>query len=147
MTCSRPNHRMGRSYWFECARCGYRAKVSGRLDRGLNLFVQTILCQDCKELYDAVTRIRVPDRTSHGSIEQLQHKLRPFQEGLKRAPTFAGALNRLSLTGGQRFKWVQFPVQCPVASFHRVKPWNDPDKCPRCGIYLDKNTLPYRIWD
>ena len=24
---------MGRSYWFECSRCGYRAKASGRLDR------------------------------------------------------------------------------------------------------------------
>jgi transcription elongation factor Elf1 len=50
---------MGRSYWFECARCGYRAKVSGRVDRGFNFFVQTIVCRDCKELYDAVTRIKV----------------------------------------------------------------------------------------
>lgn len=138
---------MGRSYWFECAKCGYRAKVSGRLDRGIDLFVQTIVCHDCKELYDAVTRIRVPDRSSDGSAKQLQRRLQAFQEGLKRPPTFAGALNRLALNGAQRFRWVQFPVQCPVASFHRVRPWIDPDKCPRCGIYLDKNTLPYRIWD
>jgi hypothetical protein len=30
---------MGRSYWFECPKCGYRAKVSGRADRGLSFFV------------------------------------------------------------------------------------------------------------
>ena len=54
---------MGRSYWFECPKCGYRAKVSGRADRGLSFFVQTILCRDCRELYDAVTRLRVPDES------------------------------------------------------------------------------------
>ena len=52
---------MGRSYWFECVKCGYRAKVSGRADRGLNFFVQTILCRDCRELYDAITRVKIPD--------------------------------------------------------------------------------------
>ena len=52
---------MGRSYWFECPKCGYRAKVSGRADQGLTFFVQTILCCDCRELYDAVTRLKVPD--------------------------------------------------------------------------------------
>ena len=34
-------------------------KSSGRADRGLSFFVQTILCRDCRELYDAVTRLRV----------------------------------------------------------------------------------------
>lgn len=138
---------MGRSYWFECAKCGYRAKVAGRADRGVNVFVQTIVCHDCKELYDAVTRIRVADRPAPAGSEQLHRKLGTWQEGLKRPPSFAGALNRLAFTGTRNLKWVQFPVQCPVASFHRIKPWTDPDKCPRCGIYLEKNTLPYRIWD
>ena len=57
---------MGRSYWFECPKCGYRAKVSGRADRGLSFFVQTILCRDCRELYDAVIRLRVPDEFGGG---------------------------------------------------------------------------------
>ena len=52
---------MGRSYWFERSRCGYRAKVSGRADRGLHCVVQTILCRDCKELYDAVIRLRISE--------------------------------------------------------------------------------------
>jgi hypothetical protein len=135
---------MGRSYWFECSKCGYRAKVSGRTDRGLNVFVQTIVCQDCKELYDAVTRIRVAEEPKSAG---LKGKLRTLREALKHPPTFLAALNRLTLMGGQNLRWLQFPAQCPVASFHRVKPWTDPDKCPRCGIYLEKNVLPYRIWE
>ena len=137
---------MGRSYWFECTKCGYRAKVSGRQDRGINFFVQTIVCQDCKELYDAVTRIRVPDESSIGTGRFANNKLRAPGNS-KRPPTFSSALNRLALTGGRNSKWLQFPAQCPVASFHRVKPWTDPDQCPRCGIYMDKNVLPYRVWD
>ena len=46
--------RMGRTYLFECSKCGYRARVSGGADRGRHVVVQTILCADCKELYDAV---------------------------------------------------------------------------------------------
>ena len=52
---------MGRSYHFECAKCGYRTIVSGRADRGLNLAVQTIVCRDCRKLFDAVTKLKVPD--------------------------------------------------------------------------------------
>ena len=60
---------MGRSYWFECAKCGYRAKVSGRADRGITFFVHTILCRDCRELYDAVTRLRLADeRAGWGNV-------------------------------------------------------------------------------
>ena len=138
---------MGRSYWFECPKCGYRAKVSGRTDRGVHLFVQTIVCQDCKELYDAVTKIRVPDDPKHGGFGRSDGKLRSLRDNLKQPPSFLGALNRLSLMTGQKLKWIRFPAQCPVASFHRVKPWTDPDKCPRCGIFLEKNVLPYRIWE
>jgi hypothetical protein len=137
---------MGRSYWFECSKCGYRAKVSGKVDRGLNFFVQTIVCRDCKELYDAVTRVKVvaegagkPELRSLGSSK-------PWGSG-RNPPTFQVALNRLTVMGGRHFKWIQYPLQCPVMSFHRVHPWTDPDKCPRCGIYLEKNTLPFRTWD
>jgi predicted Zn-ribbon and HTH transcriptional regulator len=138
---------MGRSYWFECPRCGYRAKVSGRVDRGLNLFVQTVACQDCKELYDAVTRIRVPADSHIGDPPQSNLKTRTLLDNRKRPPTFLSAMNRLTTVGGKNSRWIQFPAQCPVASFHRVRPWIDPDKCPRCGIFLEKNVLPYRIWE
>jgi hypothetical protein len=140
---------MGRSYWFECSRCGFRAKVSGRADRGLNFFVQTIVCRDCKQLYDAVTRVRVaaPSETEKNPTGPRRSKLLPELGTNGTAPPFQLVLNRLLYTGSRTFQWRQFALQCPVSNRHRVELWNDPDKCPRCGIYLEKNVLPYRIWD
>lgn len=142
---------MGRSYWFECSKCGYRAKVSGRADRGLNCFVQTIVCRDCKELYDAVTRLRVPEPAADGAAEdgpskQPSRLLRPRLTP-DRPPEFTYALSYLLYTGSTRRRWVDFQLRCPVSATHRFESWNAPGKCPRCGLMLDKNTLPYRIWD
>lgn len=136
---------MGKSYWFECEKCGYRAKVAGRPDEGLHVAVQTILCKDCKELYDAVTRIRVMD----GSRMALQGMLAtaPFSNETKRAPSFNWALNRLRYAGEKISDWLKFPLQCPVAAFHKVRAWNDPDRCPRCGAHLERSALAFRIWD
>ncbi len=140
---------MGKSYWFECSKCGYRAKVSGRADRGVNCFVQTIVCFDCKELYDGIIRLKVSaeaplskNRTDRNGVKSLSQN-----RANRRAPAFQSVLNRLPFRATQPFKWLQFNAQCPVSSIHRVQNWNDPGKCPRCGIYLDKNALPYKMWD
>ena len=92
---------MGRSYWFECPRCGYRAKVSGRADRGLSFFVQTVLCRDCRELYDAVTRLRVPDDSlAWGTFAAWRRaRLQNLQRSLTTPPSFLAALNRLPKQG------------------------------------------------
>ncbi len=139
---------MGRSYWFECPRCGYRAKVSGRADRGLSFFVQTILCRDCRELYDAVTRLRVPEELPRrgGWAGDVRARVREAQR-ISAPPPFQAALNRLPQTGAARFKWLHFKPQCPVSATHRVRSWNDPDRCPKCGLFLEKSALPYRLWD
>jgi hypothetical protein len=140
---------MGRSYWFECSKCGYRAKVSGRSDRGVGLFIQTILCRDCNELYDAVTRLRVADES--GGLGNPGAwpgpnlpKARPV---FTTPPTFQAALNRLHPAGAKRAKWLPFKIQCPVSALHHVRSWNDPDQCPKCGVFLEKGGLPYRLWD
>ena len=140
---------MGRSYWFECPKCGYRAKASGRADRGLSFLVQTILCRDCRELYDAVIRLRIADEFGgRGSSGRLRKEGLPRpQPGMAAPPGFLAVLNRLPLTGAKRFKWLAFMPQCPVSAMHRVRSWNDPDRCPKCGVYLEKNALPYRLWD
>lgn len=142
---------MGRSYWFECVRCGYRAKVSGGSDRGLNLFVQTAVCRDCKELFDAVTKVRLPVE-AHGPLSDHGNGLKPLKplarlHPPKRPPTFQTALNRLTYVGLSRLRWAQFPLQCPASPIHRVKAWTEPDKCPRCGLHMEKNPLPFRIWE
>lgn len=142
---------MGRSYWFECVKCGYRAKVSGREDRGLNCFVQTIVCRDCRELYDAVTRIRVVQRKrAEGAGKPTgarQMKFLAEEWAPDRPPVFQSVVNRLLLMGSGRSEWVHFRLRCPVSTLHRVESWNDPAKCPKCGLPLEKNVLPYRIWD
>jgi hypothetical protein len=139
---------MGRTYWFECSKCGYRAQVSGKSDRGLNFFVQTIVCEDCKALYDAVTRFRVPQE-SNGmkfsfGLNGLRHSL---QQRNAAAPSFQSAMNRLPYKSVPRYKWLHFKPQCPVSPVHRVQSWSENDKCPRCGLFLDKNALPSRIWE
>lgn len=143
---------MGRSYWFECSRCGYKATVSGRADRGLNFFIQTILCADCKQLYDAVTQLKVPDeRPLDSQMNRFgwvsRYGVQPGTFRRDSPPPFSKALSLLQYRGVRRFKWLKFPAQCPVSPLHRTKNWNDPGKCPRCGVHLDKNVLPFRIWD
>lgn len=141
---------MGRSYWFECSKCGYRAKVSGGPDRGLHVHIQTIACRDCRQLYDAVTRFRIPLEPKMAAWNSLA-SWRKAPGGLQRygnvPPRFETALNRLPYKGIPRLKWLSFHLQCPVSGLHRVESWNAPAKCPRCGLYLERTLLPYRIWE
>ncbi len=141
---------MGRSYWFECPKCSYRAKVSGRADRGLTLCVETVFCRDCKELRDVVTRLRVPETPPENPDARKLKNPGATLDGrswaLNRPPGFFEALGRLAL-GLTRSRWLDFKPQCPVSPIHRVETWRDPGKCPRCGIFLEKNAIPFRIWD
>ena len=140
---------MGRSYWFECAKCGYRARVSGRADEGLSFVVQTILCRDCRELYDVVTRLKVAEETggwgTFGSFQKARTGKLPAR--IASPPAFQTVLNRLPPKGAKRLAWLPFEIRCPVSAFHRVRSWNHPDRCPKCGLHLDKSALPYRLWD
>jgi hypothetical protein len=142
---------MGRSYWFECGRCGYRAKVSGGADRGKDFFIQTILCLDCKQLYDAVTQIRFP-KLPPAQLLAKASGLRPSKYSVqlrppKIPPKFESVLARLPATDLGQFKWVRFRPQCPISPKHRVQIWNEPAQCPRCAVYLERTALPYRFWD
>jgi len=142
---------MGRSYWFECGKCGYRAKVSGRAESGVYFASETISCRDCKQLYDAVTRVKVPDlneeETKAAPAGVLGSKfLKQLHIG-KVPPTFQSVSNRLPFRGVKRFRWLAFRPQCPSSPLHRVESWADPGKCPRCGVFLERSGLPYHLWD
>jgi hypothetical protein len=142
---------MGRSYCFECSKCGYRATVSGGTDCGIQFCVQTIHCRDCGALYDAVTRFKVPDSGVVGTLRKARGMSFQAEGHLGRTlgspPSFAEAIRRLPFTGAKRYRWVQFDLQCPIGRAHRVRAWDEPGKCPRCGAFLEKNSLPYRLWD
>ena len=49
---------MGRTFQFDCPLCQYRTRVSGGTDAGINCSIQTIICHDCRELYDVFTKVR-----------------------------------------------------------------------------------------
>lgn len=134
---------MGRSYCFECSKCGYRAKVSGKRDEGLNLRVETISCRECKKLYDAVTRWRVFPAPRHQTPGSALGE--GWREGAP--PGFETALNRLRYGGLSRARWVRFPLCCPVSAHHKVRAWTHPGKCPRCGLPLERDGMPFRIWE
>lgn len=136
---------MGRSYLFECSKCGYKATVSGGADEGPEFSVQTAACRDCRMLFDAVVRWRVPDNGPKipSEIQRFKGRKSPSEA----PPKFEAALSRLPLLGIKKFKWAQFKIRCPISLSHRVHAWDDPGKCPRCGNYMEKNALPFRYWD
>jgi hypothetical protein len=139
---------MGSTFLFECAKCGYRAKVAGGTARGFHLAVQTIQCFDCRQLFDVVTELKVPaSSAAHLSRWKLRSNQPDGDQTPAKPPSFAAALNRLVLGSGQRFRWVRFKAMCPVSLQHRTRAWKQPGKCPRCGVFLDGNAIPYKIWD
>ena len=65
---------MGMSTTFICHACGYKAFVSGGMDTGGTCKTQTISCEKCLELFDAIVlwthdwttvQPRCPKRKSH----------------------------------------------------------------------------------
>lgn len=136
---------MGRSYLFECEKCSYKAIVSGGADEGYEFHVQTTMCRDCRILFDAVVRLRVPDGGLKIPNELQRFRSRKSPHGTP--PSFETVVNRLPPMGIKRFKWAQFKIHCPVSLAHRVQAWNEPGKCPRCGTFLDKSALPFRHWE
>ncbi len=123
---------MGRVYLFTCERCEYQARVSGGADDGYHCVTQTIACGDCKLLHDVVVRVRVAD-----SPPRLKRLL----------PVPVDVRGVLLFGEPPRTKWTEMKLSCPVAAHHRVEQWNAPGKCPRCGNYLERGALPFRVWD
>lgn len=127
---------MGRTYHFECPHCFYRAKVSGGTDSGNHCEVQTVVCRQCRELFDVFTKLRQP-------AEAAGRKVR-FQ-GFLRSEIPPVILHESPPR--RRLVWRKFPPACPVDAKHPVEVWQDPGRCPRCGNFMEKNGLPFRLWD
>lgn len=97
--------------------------------------VQTVVCRDCRELYDVFT------------------KLRRREDDPGKPPKFPGffrpEIPPVILRDGKagRLVWLKFPPSCPVEPKHQVEAWNDPGRCPRCGNFMEKNGIAFRLWD
>ena len=139
--------RMGRTYLFECAKCAYRVTVAGGCESGRQLAVQTIQCLDCRELHDAVTAVKLPAPGSN--LKHWKLKPTPFAPGPSEEtpPKFADALNFLALGNSKRCRWMNYKLACPVSSRHRIRIWQQPGKCPKCGVFLEGSGTPFKVWD
>ena len=138
---------MGKTYVFDCPKCGYRAKVSGGVADGLGRVVQTIECCDCKTLYDVMLRVRVADAKAR--LRPTIWGLNPFKppEVECNPFEFSATIDKLLLKGLSQSQWVNLKVRCPLSKLHRTRSWKEPGKCPRCGTYLERPLIPYRVWD
>ena len=124
---------MGRTYLFECPQCHYRARISGGADSGIHCEIQTVVCRDCRELFDVFIR----QRRREGASDMVRF------HGFYR-PEIPPSV----LPDPERgLVWRSFEPACPVVSPHFVEPWNDPGRCPRCGNFMEKNGIPFRLWD
>ena len=127
---------MGKTYQFECELCQYRAKVSGGADGGIHCEVQTVVCLDCRELYDVFTRLQRAEDSAGDRPVKFPGFFRP-----EIPPVILSGL------AGRRLVWQEFKPACPVEPKHRVELWRSPGRCPRCGNFIEKNGIPFRLWD
>ena len=132
---------MGRTYLFECPQCQYRAKLSGGADSGVHCEVQTVVCRDCRELFDVFTRVlRNADAEERIKFPAFHRPEIP--------PVILSDSSFNPRPGpARKLVWKKIALACPVQSKHFVEPWNDPGRCPRCGNFLEKSGLPFRLWD
>jgi rubrerythrin len=56
---------MGSSYEFTCRQCEYSAEVSGGDDAGKISATTTILCEDCKQLFDVMVSENPSEKSSY----------------------------------------------------------------------------------
>jgi len=132
---------VARTYSFECPICQYRAKISGGADSGRHCEIQTVVCRDCRHLFDVFVRQR--RRADAADLVRFPGFYRP-----EIPPVILGdsSVNPGAVRPA-RLIWRDLKLACPVDAAHFVEPWRDPGRCPRCGNFLEKNGMPFRLWD
>jgi len=130
---------MGKSYLFECAKCGYRAVVAGGVAEGNDLKVQTVRCRDCRTLGDSVIAVR------SNTNPRFWNRLDLLPEDIR--PSLLQVLNRLPASPSEPSHWATFEPACPANADHRIEPWTTPGRCPKCRAFMEGGGLPFRVWD
>lgn len=133
---------MGKTFHYQCPQCQYRANISGGTDSGVDCEVQTIVCRECRELFDVFTRVR--RLVGH---REFARKFTAFAR-----PEIPPVILRNSLFASKaaeprRYEWQKEKPVCPVAAKHFVEPWKHPGRCPRCHAFMEPAGLPFRVWD
>jgi len=132
---------VGKTYLFECPQCQYRVKISGGADEGVHCEIQTVVCHECRQLYDIPLRQR--RRDGAGDVVRFP--------GFQQPDIPPVVLGESSVTPSDKplplLVWRTIEMICPVNPEHSVEPWRDPGRCPRCGNFMEKNGFPFRAWD
>ncbi|MGD1088272.1 MAG: hypothetical protein ABR955_06050 [Verrucomicrobiota bacterium] len=133
---------MGRTFHYQCSQCPYHARLSGGADSGVNCDVQTIICRECRELFDVFTRVR-----RVAGHKEFARNLSAFAR-----PEIPPVILRDSLFAPKRaeprrFEWQKIKLECPVAAKHFVEAWKYPGRCPRCHAFMEQEGLPFRVWE
>jgi len=132
---------VGKTYLFECPQCQFRAKISGGVDGGLHCEIQTIICRDCRQLYDVFTR----QRRRQDAVDLVKF---PGFHQPDIPPVILGASSvQPSAQPRAPLVWRETKLTCPIEADHVVEPWRDPGRCPRCGNFMERNGIPFRAWD
>jgi hypothetical protein len=132
---------VGKTYFYECPQCQYQAKISGGADSGIHCEIQTVVCRDCRELYDVFRRRR--QRADAVKLIRFPGFYRPDIP-----PVILGesSINPSSQALAPLI-WVDSDLKCPIMPDHFVEPWNEPGRCPKCGNFMERNGFPFRAWD
>ncbi len=111
---------------FRCPNCDFRAEVSGGEDRGLEVYIQTVVCKECTEIRD------VPARRFE--LPEDREKIYPDQQAKPLISAWlifkAGELRRAAKPESVAAQcthlshyWKQVVLKCPNNPFHKVVPW------------------------
>ena len=138
---------VGRTFHLECPHCHYRTCSSGGVDEGVHCRIQTITCLDCRELFDVYTRIHRREPPIITKPRFIEPPLIPPPMLVEKPVREFPGQPRLAMDEPPVLRWEEVALACPRSKKHRIQPWNDPGRCPRCGVYLEKNGFPYRIWE
>jgi hypothetical protein len=134
-------NRVGKTYLFECPQCQYRVKISGGTDGGRHCEIQTVICRDCRELFDVFKR----QQRRADAVDLVKFP------GFHRPEIPPTILGESSVSPPAKkpaaLVWRETELICPVEPEHFVEPWTDPGRCPRCGNFMEKNGIPFRAWD
>src|SRR5450432_3438991 len=133
---------VGKTFHFHCTQCSYHAGISGGADSGLNCDVQTVLCRECRELFDVFTRVR--------RVAGRKEFARRFSAFTR--PEIPPVILRESLFAPKpaeprQFEWQKLKLACPAAAKHFVEAWKHPGHCPRCHAFMEQEGLPLRVWE
>jgi hypothetical protein len=107
----------------------------------LHCEIQTVVCRDCRQLYDVFTR----QRRRADAVDLVRFP------GFHRPEIPPSVLGESSVNPPAKplapLIWRETKLTCPVNAEHYVEEWRDPGRCPRCGNFMERNGFPYRAWD